>query len=544
MSQQKAQLISPIDTFTPPGINVTGAGIVTATSFVGSGGTVTGLAAGANVTAGVVTATTFYGDGSNLDGVAAAGYVGQTTAAQSGTTTIDLSAGNVIYFTQDTDTTVAFASTEAVQELLFIRTKDDTTTARTITWPDSIIWNGGSAPTLIDSNSSDDVQIFNLTTRDQGVTWYGYEAMQSDPADVAEPGALYSWGRNDYGQVGNNTRQGWPGGTSSPVQLPGTSWLITSRGRTRAFSVKSDNTLWAWGENTQGRLGQNSEIHYSSPTQIPGTTWSTISSGYHSSYAIKTDGSLWGWGRASDAGELSQNDRVDRSSPVQIPGTQWTVVSGGEYYASAIKSDGTLWTWGYNLQGQLGLNSRVSYSSPVQIPGTQWSKIDSARYHQMAQKTDGTLWGWGNNGAGPLAQNNRVPYSSPVQISGTAWSDYISSTGSGPTIASKTDGTSWIWGSNSNGQLGLNDMVNRSSPTQLPGTGWVIPDRNSYDSGSPMTVLTKTDGTLWAWGRNYAGGFGINGNIGVNYSSPKQVTGTQWTTVSVYGNSTLAKQNP
>ena len=544
MSQQKAQLISPIDTFTPPGINVTGAGIVTATSFVGSGGTVTGLAAGANVTAGVVTATSFYGDGSNLDGVAAAGYVGQTTAAQSGTTTIDLSAGNVIYFTQDTDTTVAFASTEAVQELLFIRTKDDTTTARTITWPDSIIWNGGSAPTLIDSNSSDDVQIFNLTTRDQGVTWYGYEAMQSDPADVAEPGALYSWGRNDYGQVGNNTRQGWPGGTSSPVQLPGTSWLITSRGRTRAFSVKSDNTLWAWGENTQGRLGQNSEIHYSSPTQIPGTTWSTISSGYHSSYAIKTDGSLWGWGRASDAGELSQNDRVDRSSPVQIPGTQWTVVSGGEYYASAIKSDGTLWTWGYNLQGQLGLNSRVSYSSPVQIPGTQWSKIDSARYHQMAQKTDGTLWGWGNNGAGPLAQNNRVPYSSPVQISGTAWSDYISSTGSGPTIASKTDGTSWIWGSNSNGQLGLNDMVNRSSPTQLPGTGWVIPDRNSYDSGSPMTVLTKTDGTLWAWGRNYAGGFGINGNIGVNYSSPKQVTGTQWTTVSVYGNSTLAKQNP
>ena len=544
MSQQKAQLISPIDTFTPPGINVTGAGIVTATSFVGSGGTVTGLAAGANVTAGVVTATTFYGDGSNLDGVAAAGYVGQTTAAQSGTTTIDLSAGNVIYFTQDTDTTVAFASTEAVQELLFIRTKDDTTTARTITWPDSIIWNGGSAPTLIDSSQAGEVQIFNLTTRDQGVTWYGYEAMQSDPADVAEPGALYSWGRNDYGQVGNNTRQGWPGGTSSPVQLPGTSWLITSRGRTRAFSVKSDNTLWAWGENTQGRLGQNSEIHYSSPTQIPGTTWSTISSGYHSSYAIKTDGSLWGWGRASDAGELSQNDRVDRSSPVQIPGTQWTVVSGGEYYASAIKSDGTLWTWGYNLQGQLGLNSRVSYSSPVQIPGTQWSKIDSARYHQMAQKTDGTLWGWGNNGAGPLAQNNRVPYSSPVQISGTAWSDYISSTGSGPTIASKTDGTSWIWGSNSNGQLGLNDMVNRSSPTQLPGTGWVIPDRNSYDSGSPMTVLTKTDGTLWAWGRNYAGGFGINGNIGVNYSSPKQVTGTQWTTVSVYGNSTLAKQNP
>ena len=346
MSQQKAQLISPIDTFTPPGINVTGAGIVTATSFVGSGGTVTDLAAGANITAGVVTATTFYGDGSNLDGVAAAGYVGQTTAAQSGTTTIDLSAGNVIYFTQDTDTTVAFASTEAVQEVLFIRTKDDTTDARTITWPSSIIWNGGTAPTLIDSNSSDDVQIFNLTTRDQGVTWYGYEAMQNDPEDVATPGALYSWGRNDYGQVGNNTRQGWPGGTSSPVQLPGTTWnRVTSTWASQAvLGTKTDGTLWAWGEGTDGQNGQNNTIDYSSPVQIPGTQWSNANSGYDISIATKTDGTLWVWGYDGNYGLGGQNGGAAfpvqgyRSSPVQIPGTQWNSTIDGNYTFAAIRN--------------------------------------------------------------------------------------------------------------------------------------------------------------------------------------------------------------
>ncbi len=127
--------------------------------FVGAAGSIAGTP---NVNAGIFTATSFYGSGSGLSGVPSGpAYVGQSTAAQSGTTTIDLSTGNVIYFTQDTDTTVAFANTESVQEVRFIRVKDDTTTARTITWPASIIWNGGTTPTLIDSSDANDVHIFN-----------------------------------------------------------------------------------------------------------------------------------------------------------------------------------------------------------------------------------------------------------------------------------------------------------------------------------------------------------------------------------------------
>ena len=543
MSQQKAQLINATENVTlSGGLDVSG--ITTAGNFIGSfSGTATGLSGTPNITLGIVTAT-LYGDGSNLDNVGSPAWNAQSTTSISGTSTIDLSAGNVIYFTHNTDTTVAFANTESVQKVQFIRKKDETTDARSITWPASIIWNGGTEPTLIDSNSPDAIQVFNLTTRDQGVSWYGYESLQNDPADVATAGTLYSWGRNDYGQVGNNTRQAWPNGFSSPAQIPGNQWLKISRGRNRAFGIKTGGTLWAWGENTNGRLGQNSLIHYSSPVQIGGTAWDIISSGYHASYAIKSDKTLWAWGYQSDYGALGQNSRIPYSSPVQIPGTQWIAVSGGEYYGSAIKDDGTLWVWGVNAQAQLGQNTTtgVHFSSPVQIPGT-WSKIDNSRYHQMAQKTDGTLWVWGNSGSGQLAQNNRVNYSSPIQVSGTQWSDFISNATSGAALASKTDGTFWIWGGNGNGQLGQNDMVQFSSPVQLQGN-WVMPDRNSYDTGTHMMGLTKTDGTFWVWGRSYAGGYGLNGTAGTNlyYSSPIQLPGTTWTSVAMYGYQTLAKQ--
>ncbi len=522
MSQQKAQLISPIDTFTPPGINVTGAGIVTATSFVGSGGTVTGLAAGVNVTAGVVTATTFYGDGSNLDGVAAAGYVGQTTAAQSGTTTIDLSAGNVIYFTQDTDTTVAFASTEAVQELLFIRTKDDTTTARTITWPDSIIWNGGSAPTLIDSSQTGEVQIFNLTTRDQGVTWYGYEAMKNDPA---EPLLWYMMGENSSGSLGQNNIVDY----SSPIQLSGTGWSEVFLNSNGSFGVKTDGTLWSWGNNSNGKLGQNDTVQYSSPTQIPGTAWSASGIDFGSGGAqshrglTKTDGTLWVWGD-NGWGGLGQNDDVSRSSPIQIPGTQWSGWRGASSRGSwMLKTDGTLWWVGYMYSGMSGANAfDIRRSSPVQLPGTTWSDWAGAANFSLGLKTDGTMWSWGYNSAGVGAQNTEnISYSSPRQIPGS-WSQ-ICSGGNMQAGAIKTDGTLWVWGNGSNGELGNNDRINYSSPVQVPGT-W---NRVTMAFNNYTVMATKTDGTLWGWGENNSYGLTGYGVTGPR-SSPVQIPGTNW----------------
>jgi len=518
MSQQKAQLISPIDTFTPPGINVTGAGIVTATSFVGSGGTVTGLAAGANVTAGVVTATSFYGDGSNLDGVAAAGYVGQTTAAQSGTTTIDLSAGNVIYFTQDTDTTVAFASTESVQELFFIRVKDDTTDARTITWPESIIWNGGSAPTLIDSSSANDVQIFNLTTRDQGVTWYGYEAMQYDAPPPGLNAELFVAGQGSYGQLGQN----YTTHRSSPVQIPGTNWREINTTLQAVYGIKSDGTLWVWGRNSEGRLGINDPSDdISSPIQIPGTQWVKTTHPYSACLASKDDGTLWAWGN-NDSGQLGINDRVHRSSPVQVPGTNWVLArnsanDGGNAFF-AFKTDGTLWTCGNDRY--TGQNVSYYTSSPVQVPGTQWDSDNfksNTAYCMAGMKTDGSLWVWGMGDR--LGTNVTYGnYSSPIQIPGTQWKTIAGSQG---TAATKTDGTLWTWGVGTYGYLSHNDHVSYSSPKQVSGTQW-----NEAIAGNYFLQATKTDGTFWVSGYNENGRLGLNDVI--PRSSPVQIPGTNW----------------
>jgi len=422
MSQSRAQLVAPIGN-----VDVTGgivvSGVTTAGTFGGNfTGTATGLTPGSNLSgANNFTATTYYGDGSSLTGIAAAPFSGQNVTSAVGDTIIDLSLGNVIYFTHGSDTTVAFANTTTTQSVTFIRTKDDTTTVRNLTWPASVIWSGGVTPTLNINPRSTDAQQFNLLTRDGGLTWYGHQEVNVDPQTFA----LYTWGYNGKGQLGQNNRTDY----SSPVQIPGTTWSSIAAGASsniaagslHTVATKTDNTLWSWGYNTYGNLGQNNRTDRSSPVQIPGTSWSSVSAGTNHVLANKTDNTLWSWGY-NIYGNLGQNNRTQYSSPVQIPGTTWSNIAVGQYYTLATKTDNTLWSWGYNVSGQLGQNDRTYYSSPVQIPGTTWSAVSGGRRHSLATKTDNTLWSWGYNIYGNLGQNNRTYYSSPVQIPGTAWS--------------------------------------------------------------------------------------------------------------------------
>lgn len=350
-------------------------------------------------------------------------------------------------------------------------------------------------------------------------------------------GNLWSWGANEAGQLGNNTAVD----RSSPVQTIawGISWKQVAAGAQVSAAIKNDGTLWLYGRNDLGQLGDNTTVNKSSPVQTisAGTNWKQVACGYQTA-AIKTDGTLWMWG-SGDSGQIGNNSTLNRSSPVQTIslGTNWRQVSCGLYTTAAIKTDGTLWLWGLNSLGQLGDNSGTNRSSPVTTTGaggSTWKQIASATQGTAAIKTDGTLWRWGNNQYGQLGDNSTVSKSSPVQTvsAGTNWKQVSLIAAGQATAAIKTDGTLWAWGRNSYGQLGDNTNANKSSPVQTVagGTTWKqVSGAANFNSVSGI----KTDGTLWTWGRSFTGQLGDNTNT--SRSSPAQVAGpatTFWKQVS------------
>lgn len=337
---------------------------------------------------------------------------------------------------------------------------------------------------------------------------------------------LWMWGFNNLGNLGDGTRTA----RSSPVQTiaGGTNWITSS---SSVAGIKSDGTLWLWGAGAEGQIGDNTRTHRSSPVQTVsgGTNWKDVSSGFSHTLALKTDGTLWNWGYNA-YGNLGDNTRTHRSSPIQTiaGGTNWKAISAGYDHNAAIKTDGTLWTWGdAGGSGRLGDGTRIKRSSPIQTiaGGTNWSIVACGAYHTAAIKTDGTLWLWGGNGYAALGDGTTAGKSSPIQTiaGGTNWKDV--SGGGYFTAATKTDGTLWTWGHNLNGQLGDGTIIFRSSPVQVitGGNNW----KQVSCAGAHMGAI-KNDGTLWMWGSN------ANGQIGDNTrthrSSPVQTVmgGSNW----------------
>jgi hypothetical protein len=240
---------------------------------------------------------------------------------------------------------------------------------------------------------------------------------------IRTDGTLWAWGVNSSGQLGQNSTTN----LSSPAQVGAlTNWSKSSSGGNFCAAIKTDGTLWTWGYGSYGKLGQNSTTSLSSPVQVGAlTNWASVTSGTVTfCTAIKTDGTLWSWGR-NNQGALGQNDATYKSSPVQIGAlTNWASISQGDLGCAAIKTDGTLWMWGRNTEGQLGQNSTVTTSSPVQVGAlTDWASASFGLLFCAAIKTNGTLWTWGINSLGQLGQNNLTYRSSPVQVGAlTTWS--------------------------------------------------------------------------------------------------------------------------
>lgn len=313
-------------------------------------------------------------------------------------------------------------------------------------------------------NRSSPVQVGTDTT------WSDISAGTEHVLARKENGTLWAFGNGGNGRLGLNNTTAF----SSPVQIGSeTNWTSSfSACSAHSFAVTTEGELYAWGDGGDGRLAQNSTTSFFSPVQIGAlTNWANVveSALNQNGFAIKTDGTLWAWGQGAD-GVLGINTTDNQSSPVQVGAlTNWSRVASGQNWCLALKTDGTLWSWGTNENGRLGLNLafNVKKSSPVQIGSlTNWVDIGCGREFGAAIDSSGELYVWGLNSAGQLGLNDEITRSSPVQVGAlTNWSKITNNNSACASL--KTDGTLWGWGQNFHGNIGDGATVYRSSPVQV-----------------------------------------------------------------------------
>jgi hypothetical protein len=281
-------------------------------------------------------------------------------------------------------------------------------------------WGNNASGQLGDGTTtsrSSPVQVGALTA------WSKVNTSSNRAFAIKTDGTLWGWGSNGNGNIGDGTVID----RSSPVQIGAlTNWLQVAAGDYGTYAIKTDGTMWSWGNGNIGVLGLNNTTSYSSPKQIGAlTTWASLAQGNSiHQLAIKTDGTLWAWGFNFD-GQLGQGTKGGGSSgvssPVQVGSlTTWASSSMGAYSSYAITTGGELYSWGDNDFGQLGLGSlgtNIDRSSPVQVGAlTTWSIISGANQNAYGITTGGAFWGWGRNLSGQLGQNNTTNQSSPVQV--------------------------------------------------------------------------------------------------------------------------------
>ena len=389
--------------------------------------------------------------------------------------------------------------------------------------------------------------------------WYG-QYVAGTTGGYKYGGSMWSWGNSTGGELGQNDAT--PGARrSSPNQIGSNEgWkLIEATGSSNAcFAIKSDGTLWSWGEDDQGMMGQNEDEKFSSPMQIgANTNWAKVHAGRATIGAINDDGELfvWGWNNYGILGQNqggASNAAPRYSSPTQIPGS-WQTISFGYQSAVGVKTNGTLWTWGRGNAG-LGLNqgSTIDRSSPTQVgTDTTWVQGRAGENIGSGLKTDGTLWAWGQNQGGALGKNDTNHRSSPAQIPGT-WIQYDTSNNTEQIMGGvKSNGQLFMWGRGYSGQLGqgtgYGTWVRRSSPTLIPGSWDVDLDEGGENtlSTEQMCACKKQDGGYYLWGfaPSASGAFGLNDRSpsapGNTKGSPTQIPGS-FTVIRTGVNATFA----
>jgi alpha-tubulin suppressor-like RCC1 family protein len=306
-------------------------------------------------------------------------------------------------------------------------------------------------------------------------------------------------------------------------------WQVVTGGELHSVAIKTDGTLWAWGDNTEAQLGDGTTVAKNTPKLIDAATnWLSIAAGGYHTLALKNNGTLWAWGKNMQ-GQLGDGTNTVKNTPTQIGSNMnWQSIAAGDNFSLALKSNGEIWVWGDNFEMQHGNGLTTNTNTPTLIGlDTDWSQIAAGDEHCLALKDDGTLWSWGKFGAGQLGLGLSGGFGGfPMQVG--LESNWVKiEAGDEFSIAKKTNGSIWASGLNFAGQLGDGTIINKNTFTQIGSSfDWI-----NITTGGSHCLATKSNGTLWAWGNNAYGQLGDGNTMDKNI--PTQIgSATNWTKVS------------
>ena len=352
-------------------------------------------------------------------------------------------------------------------------------------------------------------------------------------------GQAWAWGQGGQGQLGIGISAGWTS-LASRVRGPGGAGYLedvaaVDGGWNFSVALKGDGTVWAWGANGNGRLGDGTITERTTPVWVHGvgdagflSNVVNIAAGEAHGLAVLADGTVAAWGD-NGSGQLGDNTTTTRKTPVLVPGAGGTgllsnvvAVAAGRNFSFALAADGAVWAWGANAQNQLGDADTTMRKTPVRVHGPNDAgylsniiAIAAGQTHGIAVSADGTVWGWGDNGYGKLGDDTTVTRSTPVQVHGENNAGFLSnivavSAGQFHTVAMDRDGAVWAWGQNNFGRLGDNTDATRKTPVRVHGHGNVgfLTNVVAVVAGQRHNLAVDRDGLVWSWGCNQYGSIG------------------------------------
>ena len=391
---------------------------------------------------------------------------------------------------------------------------------------------------ISDPYTPDTPQLIN-PNQFQGKTLQSIYADNTYTLVLCNDNSLFAWGESRAGQLGlGHTNNQHTPRQINPNCFQGKTIQYIYKGNLHNLALCQDGTLFSWGHNYFGELGLGHRQKQNSPQRIhnehfQGKTLQSIQTGLFCTYALCTDGTLFSWG-CNDHGQLGLGNTTEYNTPQQINhnhfyGRTIQSIHTGRSYTLALSTDGSLFAWGYNIYGQLGLGHTNNQHTPQQInPNCFQGKTIQSFYpkenHTLALCANGSLFSWGNNDDGQLGLGHNNSQTTPQQIDPNKFQDttiqsiYACNYHS---YALCTNGTLFAWGRNFNGELGLGHTNSQNTPQQINIDHFHGRTIQSIHTGTSHTLAQCTDNTIFVWGFNNYGQLGLGHED--NILIPKQL---------------------